>query len=185
MGQSKDIDEIRRALGLRGQADASPGLFYAQVVDVDQGERTCTVEAEGCRYEDVRLHAVADSSLKGFCFIPRQGSTVLAGRIGESNELYVAMFAQVDRVLLTIGDKVEASLDDKGVNLNVDKTVFKAADTGFTLTRNDAGLKMTLAALCEAIAQLTVSTSVGSSSVPINAVDFVKIKNELDKYLEG
>ena len=48
-----------------------------------------------------------------------------------------------------------------------------------------AGLKKTLGELIDAIMKLTVPTGVGPSGTPINAADFVKVKQGLNDYLEG
>lgn len=89
-------------------------VFAAQVEDVDEKKRTCTVKInEGVSFEDVRLYGLTDEGLKGFCLIPKQDSMVLVGRIDNGNELYVTMFSEVDKVLGTIGDKVELSLDEE------------------------------------------------------------------------
>ena len=200
MGTSKDIAELRRRL-FRGSDFDTAETFYASVVSVDEAARTCVVEAEEVQYDDVLLHAVADSEQRGFCFIPAPGSTVLVSRIGGSNELYVSMFAEVDRVLLTIEDKMSAAIDAEGLTLEVGETKIEASaegvkvaakDTkleatanGLELSRSGAGLLKTLTDLCDAILQLTVSTAVGPSSVPVNAAAFMSIKQELNKYLKG
>lgn len=89
-------------------------VFAAQVEDVDEKKRTCTVKVnEGVSFEDVRLYGLTDEGLKGFCLIPKRDSMVLVGRIDNGNELYVTMFSEVDKVLGTIGDKVELSLDEE------------------------------------------------------------------------
>ena len=41
---------------------------------------------------------------RGFCFLPAVGSIVLVSRLGGSNELYVAMFSEVDEVRLSVGE---------------------------------------------------------------------------------
>ncbi len=89
-------------------------VFAAQVEDVDEKKRTCRVKVnEGVSFEDVRLYGLTDDGLKGFCLIPKQDSMVLVSRIDNGNELYVTMFSEVDKVLGTIGDKTELSLDEE------------------------------------------------------------------------
>lgn len=200
MGTQRDIAELRRRL-FGGSDFDEKETFYASVVSVDEAARTCVVEAEEVQYEDVLLHAVADSELQGFCFIPAAGSTVLVSRIGGSNELYVAMCSEVDRVLLTVGDKVSAAIDAEGLTLEMEETKIEASaegvkvaakDTklevtvdGLELTRGGAGLLKTLTDFCDAVLKLTVSTAVGPSSPPVNSPDFVRIKQELNQYLKG
>lgn len=182
MSREKEIADLRRALfGARSNG----GVFYATVKSVDPDKRTCVVvDGEEMEYDDVLLYAVANEGLKGWVLIPKADSTVLVGRIGGSNELYVAMFSEVDAALLTVGDTVEAAIDDKGLTLKADTTTLNATDKGLTLARGSAGLKKTISDLCDALAKLTVTTGVGPSGIPINAADFIQIKKELDNYLE-
>lgn len=100
--------------------------FYATVVSVDKERRTCTVEVEEVRYDDVLLHAVADGEQRGFCFEPAVGSTVLVSRIGGSNELYVAMFSEVDRARLSVGEELEATLSAEGLSLSIGEAKIEA-----------------------------------------------------------
>lgn len=184
MAGQKDIAEIRRRLAALG---GTPGgeTFPATVRSVDETRRTCTVEAGGIGYDDVRLHAVADAGRKGFCFIPTVGSVVLVSRIGGSNELFAAMFSEVDAALLTIGEKTTVRAEADGLTLAAGDTALEATADGLKLTRGSAGLLKTLSDLCDALARLTVPTAVGPSGVPVNAADFTAIKNELKQYLKG
>lgn len=140
---SKQINGVKRNLG-RQMREAGSVTSYGQVISVDEKLRTCVVDVNGTQYEDVLLYTIADGGLKGFVFIPQVESTVLLSRIGQSNELYVSMFSMVDKVLLTIGEKVEVALDGKEltykndkvnlrikgdtVELNADKIVFNRGD---------------------------------------------------------
>lgn len=142
MNNNRAIDELRSAFF--GAGNNAGDTFYATVESVDESARTCSVTTHEATFEDVLLHAVTDASIKGFCMIPATGSVVLVSRIGGSNELLVSLFSDIDRVLLTIGDKVEASIDDKeltyvsdkvslkingeNVELNAEKVVFNGGD---------------------------------------------------------
>ena len=95
MSSEADIIELRRRLSGIGRAPGGE-TFPATVRGVDGDRRTCTVEAESVTYDDVLLYAVADAGRRGFCFLPAVGSIVLVSRLGGSNELYVAMFSEVD-----------------------------------------------------------------------------------------
>lgn len=88
-------------------------VFPAVVKEVDEDLRTCTVRInDNVDFEDVRLYAVIDDSLSGFCLIPAIDSTVLVARIANGNDLYVVSFSEVDKVLGTMGDKMEISLSE-------------------------------------------------------------------------
>lgn len=119
----KDLAEIRQAFF---GTDNSTGAFTAKIKSVDADKRLCiVVDHEDMEYEEVLLYSVENVDLKGFVMIPKVDSTVLVSRIGGSNELYVAMFSEVEKVLLTIGDKVEVALDDKELIYKNDKVNLK------------------------------------------------------------
>lgn len=98
-------------------------VFPAVVKQVDEKLRTCTVRVnDNVDIEDVRLYAVVDDGLKGFCLLPATDSTVLVGRIANSNELFVCSFSVVDKVLGTLGDNVEIAIDEESLSYKCDKT---------------------------------------------------------------
>ncbi len=129
MSVDRNIAQARRAIARRLNI-ASSTVLHATVVEVDAGERTCVVEVDGVRYEDVRLYGVVDSALKGMVCLPKAQSTVLVSRIGGSNELCVVMFSEIDEVQLTIADKVELKITENEVRLNADKIVFNDGSNG-------------------------------------------------------
>lgn len=196
---SKGNDELRRMFErcLQGAAET---VFYGEVSAVDEEARTCTVVMEGIPYENVLLYAVEKTELKGLVLIPKVGSTVLVKRMA-NDRYFVVMFSEVDKVLLTIGENTEAELAEECVRikagektavtvdaenclLQVGESTVKATEKGLTFVKGGAGLKKTLEELIDAITKLTVPTGVGPSGVPINAADFVKIKQGLNDYLE-
>lgn len=98
-------------------------VFPAVVKEVDEDLRTCTVRVnDNVDFVDVRLYALADTDLKGFCLIPAVDSTVMVARIANGNELLVTMFSVVDKVVGSIGEKVEFSADGEQLHYINDKT---------------------------------------------------------------
>lgn len=179
---AKEIDELRRTIARRFR-ECAAGTFFGTVTAVDEKARTCTVEAEGVSYDGVMLYAVEDAGRPGWCMIPASRSVVLVSRLAGSNQLYVSMFSEVDKVVLTVGDNVAATLDANGLVLKSGSTTIQATTDGLVLARGSSGLKKTLSDLLDAIAELTVSTAIGPSSVPINIAKFQKIKADLENYL--
>lgn len=196
----KGNEGIRRMFERRLQ-EAAETVFYGEVSAVNEGSRTCTVVMEDIPYENVLLYAVENTELKGQVLIPRIGSTVLVERIA-NDRYFVAMFSEVAKVLLTIGEntivevseecvriqsgeKTTVTADAEKCLLQVGESVVKATEKGLTFVKGGAGLKKTLEELIDAITKLTVTTGVGPSGVPINVADFIKIKQGLNDYLEG
>lgn len=107
----------------RAKSLMPPQVFPAVVKKVDKDMRTCTVRInDNVDIEDVRLYAVSDDSLKGFCLIPAIDSTVLVGAMDGRQDFYVVMFSEVDKVLGSIGDKTEIAIDEKSLSYKCDKT---------------------------------------------------------------
>lgn len=98
-------------------------VFPAQVKEVDENNRTCTVRVnDNVDLYEVKLYAVTDKDLKGFCLIPTQDSQVLVARIANGNDLFVCSFSVVDKVVGTIGDNTEIAIDEESLWYKCDKT---------------------------------------------------------------
>ena len=196
----KENEGIRRMFERRLQ-EAAETVFYGEVSEVNEGSRTCTVVMEDIPYENVLLYAVENTELKGQVLIPRIGSTVLVERIA-NDRYFVVMFSEIDKVLLTIGEKTKAEISEENISiqtgdkttvtvdaqnclLQVGESLVKATEKGLTFVKGGAGLKKTLEELIDAITKLTVTTGVGPSGVPVNVADFIKIKQGLNDFLEG
>ncbi len=97
-------------------------VFPAQVKKVDEETRTCTVRVnDNVDLFDVKLYAVTDKDLKGFCLIPAQDSQVLVARIANGNDLYVCMFSVVDKVLGTIGKHTDLLVEEEHIQLKTEQ----------------------------------------------------------------
>ena len=196
----KENEGIRRMFERRLQ-EAAETVFYGEVSEVNEGSRTCTVVMEDIPYENVLLYAVENTELKGQVLIPRIGSTVLVERIA-NDRYFVVMFSEIDKVLLTIGEKTKAEISEENISiqtgdkttvtvdaqnclLQVGESMVKATEKGLTFVKGGAGLKKTLEELIDAITKLTVTTGVGPSGVPVNVADFIKIKQGLNDFVEG
>lgn len=125
MNTDKELASIRRALfGSR----SGSGSFYAKIKSVDADKRTCVATDDNeMQYDDVLLYAVENADLKGVCMIPSVDSAVLVSRIGGSNELFVAMFSVIDRVVITT-EKVRAVISTDKVEVDCDEIVFNGGD---------------------------------------------------------
>jgi hypothetical protein len=102
---SQRSEEIKRKIAEMFQGNDQ--VFQATVKDVNEDEFTCTVIFDDeLEYTDVRLRAVIDSEKKGFCFIPAVDSIVQVGRLANSDQLYIALFSEIDKYLLSTGDTI-------------------------------------------------------------------------------
>lgn len=128
---SKELNNIRSLFNAR-LAESASQTFYAEIVKVDETARTCTVLMNDIEYENVALYAIEQPGLKGFVFIPAVKSAVLVSRIG-GERYFVEMFSEVDKVLLTIGEKVTAGLNAEELTYTNDKVKLKITASEVTL----------------------------------------------------
>lgn len=109
----REAEEIRRKLF--GNEINPDTVFMAVVTETDESDFSCTVQVNDMVfYYDVRLRGVVNPDLKGAAFIPKIGSKVLVCRIGGSNELFVAMFTEIDKIIFT-NEKMAFTLDQEQV----------------------------------------------------------------------
>lgn len=95
---SERTEAIRKKLQEMFSGDDQ--VFPATVKEVNEDEFTCTVIFDDeLEYTDVRLRSVIDPEKQGFAFIPTVGSIVLVGRIGNSQQLFAALFSDIDKVI--------------------------------------------------------------------------------------
>jgi len=180
----KNTDLLRKKLDDR-LLEASGSSLYGTIRSVDEAKRTCKVQIGGIDYEDVLLYSIENPDLKGFVLIPAANSTVMVSRIAGSDRFFVALFSVIDKILFTCEDKMSIAVDKTTVSVISDKTTFKITQSGFTIAKSGSGLKKSLNDLLTALQQLTVSTSIGPSGVPINAAKFQEIQQDLSNYMEG
>ena len=188
--------EIKRLFNERLKK-ASTTSFLAEVKEVQSEDRTCTVEFEEVEYEDVLLYSVVDSEKKGFVFLPKVGSKVMVTRIAGSNNLFVSMFSEVDKMFLSIGEKMSVEVTDKEAKINSDEIAFEVTDKGLKTLAGDTkfevssegikiaktnNLKAVLEELIDAISAITViPTAFGTpSKVPDNVAQIIEIKKKLE-----
>lgn len=131
-------DEIRRKFDEMAKGDEQ--VFQASIKEVNEEDFTCTVVYDDeLEYTGVRLRAVVDSEKQGFCFIPKVESIVLVARIGNSNQLYVQLFSEIEKIIFGWGDDVEILFDmerillrmqERSIEINADEITFNAGDKG-------------------------------------------------------
>ena len=117
---SKFWENIKRLI-----REVDKTVFMGTVSAVDESERTCVLKVGNVEYEDVRLYGVVKADLKGFVMLPAVGSSVVVGRIEDSNELVVLMCSEVDKILYTVGD-VEILADAEKLEYKNGDTLVKA-----------------------------------------------------------
>jgi len=116
--------------------EITKGAFVATTIGhvkaVDRENSTCDVEtlADG-DVLDVRLRAAVDEQQKGIFLFPKIGSSVIIAPIANnSTQYYVAMFSEVEEMVIQIEGQV-LQIDKDGFSLRNDKEDLKAILTTF------------------------------------------------------
>lgn len=112
---SKQAEEIARKL--REMLKSSPGTLIGTVQQVNADDPSVDVEIDGLVFHEVQLTSSMDNSLKGIKILPKKDSVVLVQRIGESNELFVVMFSEVDSIQWEI-ENMKLFVDKDGFVFN-------------------------------------------------------------------
>jgi hypothetical protein len=155
--------------------------FPAVVSTVEPDNLTCEVESDGVTWYDVRIQSLSQAG-KGITILPKKDSFVLVSRIGNSNELFISAFSEIDQVLFEI-ENTSFKATNEGVEIvKENKTTFLQNDL-FTIKTANESLKKILEDLIAAIGALTVTTGVGPSGIPINKVQFDAIKTRIGNLL--
>lgn len=101
----------------------------------------------------------------------------------DDGKLSISINKEID---IGVKDSCSFILDTNKVEvIKGENTHIVLTDKGITVTKGNFGLKKTLQELLKAIQELTVTTNVGPSGIPINALKFKQIEKELDNYLEN
>jgi hypothetical protein len=146
-------------------------VFHAVVKSIDLNNQCCTVTPfEAADIDDVRLKGSVDKISDGIVEVPKVGSTVLVGLIGNDEDTaYVVKCTEVEKLIInggTLGGMVKAKvlkteLDKTNAILQAMMNVFQ---TSWTPVTQDGG-----AALKIAMNAALAGKLVG---------DFTKIENE-------
>lgn len=154
---AKENDILR---GLQALGAGNEKTFFATVEknypDKDYIDVRCL---SGTLYTEVRKRAAIGESDKGILITPAVGSSVIVSRIGESDELFVEMFSEVDTIQYNGGKneglvkvvELTAKLNSLENDLNNLKTVF----TSWVIAPSDGGAALKTAAATWAGQKLT------------------------------
>lgn len=96
--------------GLKSLNENANKIMVGEVKSINYDNDTIDIDFDGLIIGPARLRSIIDSGGNKVVAYPCLGSSVLLGRIGSSNELYVLAVGEVDKVLVHIGNmKLEAT----------------------------------------------------------------------------
>lgn len=169
--------------GLLALTGAAPQIGSGTVVagSVDGTSNTCSVQMfEGPVITEVLLSAISDSAEGIICY-PKDNSDVVIGCINGAGQWAVLVGSEFDHYKITTAD-VKLLISDSGIQLTKGEAKVNITDLVKIVTSTES-LHAILTDLVNAIAVLTVSTSAGPSSVPVNVSSFTAILARINNLL--
>ena len=111
---NRELEELRKRL----KEETSNEVFFTAIVtSINEGEDICEVDADGATYTDVKLRAVIDTLGNRIVIYPKKDTSVLCGRITNSNNIYIIHVSEIDKIYILIGE-TKVVLDKNGVVFN-------------------------------------------------------------------
>ncbi|MEY4902838.1 MAG: hypothetical protein RLZZ292_653 [Bacteroidota bacterium] len=162
-------NELHNALGTWFNQRATVTLIPAFVTSVsEEGGKMDVKDLDDNEIFDIRLRAATGGAGSGVFILPKVGSAVVIGCLGNSpNDYVVLQYTEVTKV-----------------KFKVNTTEFSLEDTGIDFKRGTEGLKSILGDLLDAINAITVTTPQGPSGTPLNFLSFSAIKQRLNNLLK-
>lgn len=171
--------------GIRTLTETPPVIISGTVVSgsVNFGEGTMSVlpNNDGEPIENVLLNPVTGDT-NGFLLIPAEGSNVVIGCVDGPGEWVLLKASRISRAMITIED-VKYLMDSSQVSIQNGSTELNVSDSLFKMNTSAESLYQLLKDCFTYIAALTVTTSTGASSVPVNVADFNLLITRLDNLL--
>lgn len=179
---NQNIAKIRA--GLLRMAHLPPPIVSGTVVagSMNSTAHTCSVTTfYGDEITDVILSAVSGSS--GAIMHPADGSHVIVGAINGPGQWMVLATSELDLCQINTGN-TELKLSGSGGQLSKGNTKVKV-DELVTIASASEDLCSIMLDLVNAIAAITVTTSAGSSSVPVNVASFTSLIARINNLLSS
>jgi len=120
-------------------------VYQAEVLEVDEENRTCKVKVDGdLEIDEVRLTAVIDSLQAPCFFLPKIGSIITCAVLeADDSQVVVVKFSEVDKVVLLGGNNggliVWANLREELKSLHSRVTAIENGITNAIPTPSDGG----------------------------------------------
>jgi hypothetical protein len=171
-------EQIRKSISELGRQPVV--ILTGTIKDVDENAATCTViDAEDVDKYQVRIKAAVDEKETGLFVFPKVGSSVLIGRIQESNEWVI--LAYTDFTKLTKKQEKSTYTQDDNFAFENEKCTLKLEDK-FTLKNDQTALKDILNEFITEVKNAIINTPSGAGNIsPVTQAKLDLIDNKINQ----
>jgi hypothetical protein len=159
------------------------GTVLPGSVDTDAYTMSVQLSDDSEPITGVMLNAVTGDG-NGMILFPKDGSNVVIGSIDGPGEWALIKASEITKAIITIGT-VTYEMDDTQVNVQNGSVVFNIGEAAFKMNTASESLFQLLNDLITGITLLTVGTSTGPSTVPINVLTFNNLLVRLNNLLSA
>jgi len=132
--------------------------------------------------EGVLLNAIGDSAT-GMVLVPKEDSAVIIGSIDGPGQWTLINASELEQAVIKIGE-VTFTMKETGIKMAHGNTIFDIGEL-IKINTESESLFAILNDLITAISLLTVTTSTGPSSVPVNVASFTALLSRLSNLLSA
>ena len=173
--------------GIRSLANQPYEIISGTVVAGSVDTHACTMSVRpsdrDTAIEGVLLNAITGSG-DGMVIFPRDGSNVIIASVDGPGEWTLIKASEITKATITIGN-AKYEMDNSAVNIQSGSVVFNVSTSSFKLNTASESLFQLLKDLITGITLLTVGTSTGPSSVPVNVATFNGLITRLSNLLSA
>jgi hypothetical protein len=115
---SEVIEDIKRELGKYAGRFAPASIITATVKSINTDETIVVTTGSGLEIDDVRLRSVIRTAATKIVVTPADNSTVLIGKIDNSDEYVVVAVDEVAKVEIVLSATIKLVIDANGIVMN-------------------------------------------------------------------
>lgn len=151
------------------------------IVTAQNGDTIDVTDDKGIELFNVRLLAIIDT--EGMTIMPKVGSNVLIGCIGNSPSEYVCIAtSEIEYISLIVGDS-KAEVKDNEITITHSTTEVKVNASGCSIVRGGESINALLTDLLTAILSMQFVTPTGNTTSLVNAAQFSAIQSRINNIL--
>ncbi len=141
----------------------NPGSSFIASVMKDNGDTVDVKDLNEVEYLQVRK--IATEKAKGLILTPVTDSYVIVSRIANSDDLFVSVFSEVEKVEMVVG-KVEVSVDTEAINITTGDTTIQVNKDGIICNGGKLGGLVMIKELKENLDNLKKYVEAINSALP-------------------